>query len=669
MKKAWESVEKVKAAAVVALFALHLASFALADDLDIARQALRDGLWDIARSHATKLEGDEAKLIVLESLAGEGRWDEIGKTLENWPTAKAPGFEYYRAVLKGDHAAAVSILRKGDSPEGLVEVKLHEAEALFKVGNRTAATALWRELAATTNVGERALAVASANLADVALLRRAYAEVNTLALRRMVGLRLGVALLKDATTAAEGERLIQAIVKDFPDADGAKNAYLALVDARRAAGQWKEAIDLSRQAIEIWPDLARNAEVQEGRGWALQKIGRREEALEAFRLAGALATDDVMKATALVKEGDVLSEMGRSAEALVRYREVVEKFAKTTVAEKLKTVIRIREMEASGRRLYGEFRYGEALKAFEQVAEADSSRRQRMSYFIMLCYYGQGQEESAAAMARELIEKCPDSAVRADALMWLAKFLYNRREWRESRRLFVAFETASSDVATASEALMWASRAALADNDFEQAIQLSTRLSERYPGSLSKAGALLVQGEALVELARFDEAVLVFERVALTEGVRAEDRIRAQVLKADALFAMGADNSVRYAEALEVYRAVRFGGALSPSSQLVVAFKIARALDRLKRVDEANDQYYSQVVIAYREGRLRGIRYNDEARALFSRAAFRLADEYEGRGRDRQAVHVLELLAESDVPASKEAKRRMEKISNRGRFL
>ena len=125
----------------------------------------------------------------------------------------------------------------------------------------------------------------------------------------------------------------------------------------------------------------------------------------------------------------------------------------------------------------------------------------------------------------------------------------------------------------------------------------------------------------------------------------------------------------RYAEALEAYRAVRFGGSLSPSGQLVVAFKIARALDRLKRVDEANDQYYSQVVIAYREGRLRGIRYNDEARALFSRAAFRLADEYEGRGRDRQALHVLELLAASDVPASDEAKRRMEKISNRGRFL
>ena len=669
MRKALESVENVKAVAVLALFTFHFSLFAFSDELDVARQALRDGLWDIARSHAAKLEDDEAKLIVLESLAGEGRWDEVARTLEKWPEAKAAGFDYYRAVLKGDHAAAVAALKKGGSSDGLVEAKLHEAEALSKAGKRAEATALWRELAAATNAGERALAVASENLADVKLLRKAYAEVNALALRREVGIRLGAVLLRDATTMEEGERLIQAIVKDSPDTNGAKEAYLGIVNARLTAGQCKEAIDFSRMAIEIWPDVSKNAALQESRGWALKTLGRREEALEAFRLAGEFAADEASKATALVKEGDVLSDMGRSKAAMSRYREVMEKFPKTTVAEQLKAVLKVRGMEAAGRRLYGEFRYGEAMKEFERVAEADSSRRQRMNFFAVLCLYGQGQDEAAAAKAREIVGNSPDPSVRADALMWLAKFLYNRREWRESGKLFAAYESASAVAERSAEALLWASRAALADNDFDQAIQLTTRLLDRYPGTPSKAGALLVQGEALVELARFDEAVLVFERVALAEGVRAEERMRALVLKADALFAMGADNSNRYAEALEAYRAVRFGGSLSPSGQLVVAFKIARALDRLKRVDEANDQYYSQVVIAYREGRLRGIRYNDEARALFSRAAFRLADEYEGRGRDRQALHVLELLAASDVPASDEAKRRMEKISNRGRFL
>ena len=55
--------------------------------------------------------------------------------------------------------------------------------------------------------------------------------------------------------------------------------------------------------------------------------------------------------------------------------------------------------------------------------------------------------------------------------------------------------------------------------------------------------------------------------------------------------------------------------------------------------------------------------------AVFSRAAFRLVDEYEGRGQDAQALHVLDLVAASDVPAAEEAKRRIEKISNNGRFL
>ena len=81
------------------------------------------------------------------------------------------------------------------------------------------------------------------------------------------------------------------------------------------------------------------------------------------------------------------------------------------------------------------------------------------------------------------------------------------------------------------------------------------------------------------------------------------------------------------------------------------------------------DQYYAQVVLAYREARLAGGRFTDEARAAFSKAAFRLADEYEGRGQERPALGVLELVAESDVPAADEAARRIEKMKNKGRFL
>ena len=651
------------------VFSLASVVLGAAGELDVARQALRDGLWDIARTHASREASSEAKLVILESLAGEGKWQEIGERLKGWTDLKGAGFDYYRAVVAGDHAAAMEILKKAGSPEGLLEARLHEAEALAKSGDHPGATALWREAASSTNLGERALAIVSANLMDAELLRKAAATVRSVELRRLVGLRLGMVQLRNEKTSAEGEKLIRAIVKDSPDADGARDAFISVADAKIAASLWKEAVEAYREAIEIWPEAARLATVQEGRGWALQKLGRREEALEAFRQAGELATEDAGHATALLKVGDVLTELGRIDEALAAYREVMEKYPKTTVAAKLKAVLRLRELESEGRRLYGEFRFAEAMKTFERVAEADSARRQRMNFFGVLCLYGLGNDEEAESRARSLIASCADPAVRSEATMWLAKFLYNRRAWKESGKLFAAYAATEPGEEASGEALLWAARAALADNDCALAIQLSTRLSERYPGASAKPAALLVQGEALVEQARFDEAVLVFERAIAGESVRPEDRLRAQTLKADALYAMGADNPARYKAALDAYQAIRFGGSLPAGGRIVIAFKIARALEKLKRVDEALDQYYTQVVLAYREGRLRGERFGDDVRAAFSRAAFRLADEYESRGKGRQAMNVLELVADSDVLAAEEARRRIERISNSGSFL
>jgi len=147
-----------------------------------------------------------------------------------------------------------------------------------------------------------------------------------------------------------------------------------------------------------------------------------------------------------------------------------------------------------------------------------------------------------------------------------------------------------------------------------------------------------------------------------------EDRIRAGLLRADALFAMGADNPVRYEAALEAYSSLRNGESLPAGQELMVSFKMARTLDKLKRREEAVDMYYSKVLLAYRAGRLAGIAYDDLARATFARAAFLLAEEFESRGRIRQAVHVLDLVRTSDVPAADEAVRRIDRLTRKGVF-
>ena len=659
----------MKAAILILVVFATAALAAAADELSVSKEALRDGLWDIARAHVGTNASSEARLVVLESYAGEGKWDEVGKRLLEWKDAKGDGFDYYRAIVRGDHAGAMAILRRGESFEGLVEAQMFEAETLAKDGKRDQANAIWREVVALTNVGKRAFAIASANLMDAALLRRAYADVEDVALRRTVGLRLGTALLDVSGSENEGKALIRALVKDAPDADGSREAFLGMAAHEAAALRWSAAAELYHEAIETWPDLAKTAAVQESRAWVLDKLGRKDEALEAFRLAGSLAQDDGGRAVALIKEGDVLQEIGRVDEALACYRQAMEKYPDVPAVKDLKAVAQARERESEGRNLYREAKFAEAQAAFAEVGKADPLRRDRMEFFSALCLYGQGRDDEAEAVVRRLSEKASDESVRSEVALWLAKFLYNKREWKESRHLFEMTAKRQDDPEQAAESLLWASRAAFADGNFNLAIQLSTGLAERYPGAKVRDLALMVQGESLIELARFDEAVLVFDRVVVSENVRQEDRFHAKMLRADALYAMGADNPARYAAALEAYRDIRFSGKLSAGERLLVSYRIARSLDKLKRTEEAMDQYYAQVVLAYRGGRFAGERFSDEERAVFSKSAFRLADEFESRGQDGRAIGILELVAESDVPAADEAIRRIDKMRNKGRFL
>lgn len=639
------------------------------NDLSVAREALRDGLWEVARAHAAPAASADGKLIVLESWAGEGKWDEVGKCLKSWQDAKGAGFDYYRAVVAGNHMRALEILKKGGSTEGVTEAKMYEAGILAKSGQGDLAATLWREVATSTNVGIRTFAMASMNLMDAALLRRAYELVKAPELGKMVGLRLGVALLRDEKTFSEGEKLVVLVAKGSPDANGAKEAMLALADAKLAKCDWKSAEAIFHETAETWPDAVKVAALHEGRGWALRNLGRKAEALEAFEHAAELAEPGERKAAALVKVADQLQDMGRNEEALARYREVLAKFSETVTAKGIKEAIALLDLDTKGRGLYRDFKFAEAAAVFAEIAERSPARRRRMQFFSAMCLYGQGRDDEAGVEVAKLAEDRSDDAVRLEAMLWLAKFRYDRHEWKEAGRLFEACSELQTVEEQSQESALWAARASMAESDWPRAIQLTTALIARRPSARLKVPALLIQGEALIAQTRFDEAILVLEQVLLSNELQPTDRMRAKMLRADAYFALGADNTARYETALEAYREVRLGEVLTPSDQLVLAYKIARTLEKMKRADEALDMYYSQVVLAYRTGRLSGGRYTDNARAAFSRAAFRLADEFERRGRYAKVVNILELVVQSDVPAADEASRRIGRILKEGSVL
>lgn len=700
--------------------AMTMAACALcagADELSVAREALRDGLWGVARSHAAAQESDEARGIVMESYAREGNWEGLSNALSEWRNGvdsngvqtpdENDAYLYYRALAlsekgekakaaalladatfksqeyhslalrlrarlaaeAGNNALALKLVRDGGFESADVEARMAAASILAASGDRQAAEKIWRDVAVRTNATKSAFAVAAANLGDAALLREAAESADDAQTRRFAGLRLARLLIKSDETFDEGVKTIRAIVKDSPDAEGARDAAIALADVLLSREAWQEAANEFHDVMEIWPEAAHVFSVQEGRGWALMRLGRAEGALEAFSRAEDAAQDDEQRAMAILEQGDVLSENSRGDEAMVKYRTVLDKYPATQAAGKLKEVVKRRELEAQGRELYRDYRFADAQKVFETIAQSDAENAERARFLQALCMYGQGLDGEAEARAREIAERASDANIRAEATLWLAKLTYNTRRWDESGTLFYAYADMAPDSARAPGALVWAARAAFAAADFSLAIRIVTHLVEKYKDSPEKARAYTIQGEALMEMGRFDEAILVLERALIEKGLEPSERLKTEVLKADALFAMGADNPARYREALDAYSALRLGESLTPGLRLAVSFKMGRVLEKLKRVDEAIDQYYTGVVLAYREGRLKGVAFDDEARAAFARAAFRLVDEYESRGKDFQAMHILELVIASDVPAADEAEKRLDRIQTKGKFL
>ena len=333
---------------------------------------------------------------------------------------------------------------------------------------------------------------------------------------------------------------------------------------------------------------------------------------------------------------------------------------------------RTRALESRGRANYRAYRFEDAERDFVAVAKADSGRAGEMRFFCSLCRYGAGRDDEAYASARALLEETPDSPLRADLLLWLGKFDFAQRNYGAA---FAAFESCSSNqhvsVARRLDALVRAARCMAAQSDYPKVIEIVSRVVA-HPAAVTAAGqqtavtpivaeALLLQAEALIDQARFDEAVLVLERAARLP-VSDDMRRRAAALRADCLFARGADNSAYYQQAVDAYRTVQQDADTPPSMRLVVSFKLARALEKMHNYSEASDQYYANVVMAYVDGVRAGILFDGNARALFARAAFLLADANEASGKRRQAERMLRYVVDAKVPSADAARERIARL-------
>lgn len=644
--------------------------------------------------------GDAARLLAADLLTRAGEAPE-GRRLFEWLVAGGSNTAERAYVL-----AACAL-----------------ADAAFAAGATNDAVRLASDAARRARhpelVRRAGFTLGFARLASPATRAQGYAEISALVRRfpdapesGRAQLRLADGLLAagDAATAArEYETLLQAYPEHTLDAhvlEGRGRAFTSLSRHVEAAGLFARAAQVATNAavrarclFERAEALMADARFEEAataygavpagglrpqarlrRAEALLRAQHTEEAVSLFRAlaggTGEIAVEAALRLAAL----DV--SRGHFEQAISDYGALLEAGgSRAPTAEQ-----RVRALSGRGRALYRAYRFREAEADFAAVARLRPDRRDEMGFLSALCLYGAGRDQEAYDAACALLAAVDDSPLKCDLQFWLAKYEAGRRAWLAA---IAGFETcATNRYATSTrrlEALVRAARCATALPDFPKVVELTGRVASKAAAADASAKAtdetsyvaeaLVLQGEALKELARFDEAILVFERAGRMP-VSDTLRYRAEVSRADCLFAMGANDAKCYRAALDSYRALLQGEKLTPSARLGLSFKIARTYEKLRRFDEAAETYYTHVVLAYWNGvrpdagedAARRVWFDGTARAFFARAAFSLADYYEARGESRQAARVLDYLVAARVPSADEAKRRILRLKEKGGF-
>ncbi len=730
----------------MALLGCMALSAMAASDIEMARQALMDGVWDSALVSAdaaatNAVDRTIGRLASLEALAWLGDDAKIRKRISTWTDETDEQFRFWRAraqVRVGDFEQARHTLEKPFADPSLaLPVKCLKAYMMLAAGNRKGVI----ELLGAEKIGERAGPAADdarmllgETLFDEGKVAAAGAVLRPLAehadrgeMYLRAGYLVGFADMMDKATYTAGVARVRALLRSRLNDATSIEAERAFADRLLAAGDAAGADDEYRRYLEVVPVAQTDFDILDRRGRAFYLLGRHSEAAGIFARAEQSTTNNTLKAGAAFCQAVAFMAAQRYAEAAdcfarsngyvddhrvqffeadareragdaMRAAKIYEDIGKKDDDWGAKAILRLASIDVRsgrldnaiskyngligsnklsnadmtaaylgrGRACYREYRFNDAAEDFRTVAKRAPAMSDGMRFLEALCLYGAGRDVDAKATAAALMDSTTDDGLRADLMLWCAKYEYNHGKYSEARTYFETFAGMSKTGRQKAEALLWAARCSSALTEYSKAVDLATQAANSDTSNRTFfAETLLVQGEAVMELGRYAEAAQLFGRAAV-QGADGPNALKAAVLRADALYAMGAGDASRYEEAIAAYRALPEGSALTPDRRIEVSFKIGRALEKLRRTKDAMDQYYRNVVLAYSEGTAKGVVFSEATRAFFARSAFLLADYYEAGGSFHAANEILNKVVAAGVPAAEEAKNRIAELKKKG---
>lgn len=482
----------------------------------------------------------------------------------------------------------------------------------------------------------------------------------------------------------------QYYLETFKEAAGRLTAFKgrgqALWELQRyaeAATMFEKAASLAAEPVLAEPLLIKRAD-------ALFANGQYTLAETAYGKVMADYPSSPMIPQLLYQLGECLARQALRREAEGRFRELVRTIPAHPLAER--ALMRIAEMkeeqgpafikeaasaylevmsvyprgalyaEALHRHGLAAYQLGEidvALNAFSRIVrEYPKSRVAPQADFMRgWALYMRGQEEESLKVCKSFVERYPESEWTPGVIFWLGEYAFNHGRYAEAETQFLALVEKSPQDPLADQALVWAGRAAMMQKEYLRAVEWLTRLTRSYPDSPHMAQARFLQGDALSELGEFSRAILVFDEV-ISKFPNSPLVSAAWGRRGDCHFTLGASDSKRYAEAISAYRTVSRSPGTTFDLELQAEYKIGRCYDKMGRLNEAFEQYYTRVVCRY----LAEKQKDSAAAVWFTKAAFAAADILELEKSWKRAIKVLERVEGAQIPASEDARKRIEQI-------
>jgi tetratricopeptide (TPR) repeat protein len=472
------------------------------------------------------------------------------------------------------------------------------------------------------------------------------------------------ALALAEASAAAGERdwaetLWRRIADSSVPTEHQTQALYSLARSQFLAGDAAESLTTSQKLVDRQPGGMLLARTQLLRAAALEKMGRKHEALQACR--DLIAQETELSPAAMAKAGQLEQALGRPTEAIDFYRRLAKQYPQAPEADAalyqaawlLQSAQRIEEaidcfskinQHYPGSPYWADATYRLAAAALKtgqydavrclvtSLTESNQVPQEVLGHALLLDVQrgvAEGIWSDVETSASEIVKRAPHSKLAPVAEFWLAEAAYRLQRTDEAVQRFSALDDRKLPGQEAWLAMvpLRLGQLAAAARDWPEARRRVEQLRRDWPQGDHVQELEYLGGRCLAAEARFDEARQAFSRVTEADGqTKTETAAMAQWMIGETYL-----HQERHEEALRAYLRVEALFAY-PRWQAAALLEAGRCYEALGRSAEATAAY-QQILEKYSQST-----YCNEARKRLQSAAAAPVSNPQPPSASREAV-------------------------------